>query len=67
MIWVSTRKATFGIVAREGRIVECAPYGMKVLKRKGIETADEAISYFLGIGATVMVKIKGEWRDTHPF
>lgn len=55
------------MVVRDGRIVECAPYGMKVLQRQGIETADEAISYFQGIGATVLVKIKGEWRDTHPF
>ena len=67
MIWVSTRKATFGMVAKKGVIVECAPYGMKVLRRQGIETAEEAISYFQGVGATVLVKINDEWKDTYPF
>ena len=69
MIWVSMRRATFGLVARNGAIVECAPYGAKMLRRQGIDTQAEAISYFQGLGATVKVKINGEWTepDPHPF
>lgn len=55
------------MVARKGVIVECAPYGMKALRRQGIKTSQAAIDYFQGVGATVMVRINGEWRDTHPF
>ena len=69
MIWVSTRRATFGLVVKGDTILEGAPYGMKVLKRQGIATAVVAIDYFVELGADVRVLIDGNWTvlDRHLF
>lgn len=42
MIWVSLHSATFGLVVRDGRVVDGAPYALRRLRLAGMGEGDAA-------------------------
>ncbi len=42
MIWVSLPRATFGIVVRDGKVIDGAPYAVRGLRLVGMDERDAA-------------------------